>query len=58
MRSEREPASSEAMELSFLELERAKVDDEIAAAETNGAPPVDLQRRRAELTERIARTQS
>ena len=59
MRSEREPASAEAMELSFLELERAKVDDEIAAAGANGAPPpVDLQRRRAELTERIARTQS
>jgi DNA primase len=59
LRAEEEPASAEAMELSFLELERAKVDDEIAAAETNGGPPpVDLQRRRAELTERIARTQS
>ncbi len=47
------------MELSFLELERARVDDEIAAAEANGgAPPVELQRRRAELTERIARAQS
>ena len=47
------------MELSFLELERAKVDDEIAAAATNGGPPpVELQRRRAELTERIARAQS
>ena len=41
------------MELSFLELERAEIDDEIAAAETNGGPPpVELQRRRAELTER------
>ena len=58
MRAEREPASAEAMELSLLELERAKVDDEIAAAEANGAPPVELQRRRAELTERIARAQS
>ena len=48
------------MELSLLELEVAKLDDEIAAAATNGggAPPVDLQRRRAELTERIARAQS
>ena len=47
------------MELSFLELERAKIDDEIAAAEANGGPPpVELQRRRAELTERIARAQS
>ncbi|MDX6582984.1 MAG: primase [Solirubrobacterales bacterium] len=59
LRADEEPASAEAMELSFLELERAKVDDEIAAADANGAPPpVDLQRRRAELTERIARTQS
>ncbi|MGH2955159.1 MAG: DNA primase [Solirubrobacterales bacterium] len=56
MRAEREPASREAMELNFLELERALLDDQIAAAETNGGePPVDLQRRRAELTERIAR---
>jgi DNA primase len=59
MQSEREPASTEAMELSFLELERARIDDQIAAAETNGgAPPVELQRERARLTERIARTQS
>ena len=60
MRAEEEPASAEAMELSLLELEVAKLDDEIAAAATNGggAPPVDLQRRRAELTERIARAQS
>ena len=59
LRADEEPASAEAMELSFLELERARIDDEIAAAETNGGPPpVELQRRRAELTERIARTQS
>ena len=59
MQAEREPASSEAMELSFLELERAKIDDEIAAAEANGGPPpVEMQRRRAELTELIARAQS
>ena len=58
MQAEREPASAEAMELSFLELERARVDDQIAAAEANGGPPpVELQRRRAELTERIARAQ-
>ncbi|MGH2951764.1 MAG: DNA primase [Solirubrobacterales bacterium] len=56
MHAEREPASGKAMELNFLELERALLDDQIAAAETNGGePPVDLQRRRAELTERIAR---
>jgi DNA primase len=59
MRADEEPASPEAMELSFLELERARLDDEIAATQTNGgAPPVELQRRRAELTERIARAQS
>ncbi len=58
MQAEREPASAEAMELSFLELERARVDDQIAAAEANGGPPpVELQRRRAELTELIARAQ-
>ena len=59
MESEREPASGEAMELNFLELERALVEDRIAAAEANGGePPVELQRRRAELTERIARAHS
>jgi DNA primase len=59
MYSEREPASVEAMELNFLELEKARVDDQIAAAEANGGePPVELQRRRAELSERIARAHS
>lgn len=56
MESEREPASAEAMELSALELERGMVEDAIARAESNGGePPVELQRRRAELAERIAR---
>jgi DNA primase len=56
MLSEREPASREAMELNYLELERALLDDRIAAAERNGGePPVELQRRRADVTERIAR---
>ena len=55
MRAEEEPASGSAMELNFLELERAKVDDKIAVAES---PPVELQRERARLTERIARAQS
>jgi DNA primase len=55
MRSEREPASADAMELSFLELELARIDDRIAAAAANGGePPVELQRQRGELTERIA----
>ena len=60
MQAEREPASAEAMELSFLELERARLDDEIAAAEANGGPPAGRApaQRRAELTERIARAQS
>jgi DNA primase len=59
MYSEREPASPEAMELNFLELEKGRLDDQIAAAEANGGePPVELQRRRAELTERIARAHS
>ena len=56
MRAEREPAGREAMELSLLELDLGQVDDEIASAETDGGdPPVELQKRRAELTERIAR---
>jgi hypothetical protein len=55
MLAEREPASREAMELNFLELERALVDDRIAAARAGGEElPVDLQRRRGELAERIA----
>jgi DNA primase len=59
MLSEREPASPEAMELNFLWLELAQVDDRLADARGSaGAPPVELQRRRAELTERIARTSS
>ncbi len=56
MQAEREPASVEAIELSFLELEQARIEHQIAAAHGDGAePPVELQRRRAELTERIAR---
>ncbi|MGH3452298.1 MAG: hypothetical protein ACRDQW_16660, partial [Haloechinothrix sp.] len=51
----REPASRDAMELNFLQLEQAMVEDEIVAAQRNGGdPPVALQRRRAELGERIA----
>ncbi len=59
MRAEREPATPEAMELSRLELDLARVDDQIQAAEGNGGePPVELQRHRAELTDRIARAHS
>ena len=59
MGSEREPASRDAMELNFLSLERAMVDGEIdRAAAGGGDPPVELQRRRAELSERIANFES
>jgi DNA primase len=55
MRSDREPASPEAMEWNYLWLERALVEDRIAAAQQSGGePPVDLHRRRGELAERIA----
>jgi len=56
MLSEREPASREAIELNFLELERGLVERQIAAAQPNGgAALVELQKRRAQLAERIAR---
>jgi hypothetical protein len=59
VRAQREPASPEAMELNFLLLEKAAVEREIAAAEANGGePPVELQKRRAELSERIAHHQN
>jgi DNA primase len=58
MRAERDPASPEAMDLSLLELEVSRLDAELAAAAASAAsPPVDLQRRRAELKDRIARAQ-
>jgi DNA primase len=59
MQAEREPASAEAMELSLLELDLSRLDSKLAAAAAAAeAPPVELQRERAELTERIARAQS
>ena len=55
MDSEREPGSRGAMELNFLWLERAMVESELAAATANGGdPPVELQKRHAELSEQIA----
>jgi DNA primase len=55
-RAEREPAGHDAIEMNFLQLELARLDDEIKAASRNGGSHlVDLQRRRAELAERIAR---
>ena len=59
MASAREPASRDAMELNFLQLEQAMVEDELAAAQRGGGdPPVELQRRRNELAERIAHWES
>jgi DNA primase len=55
-RSEREPASHEAMDMNFQQLELAKLEHEIESASRDGGTVlVDLQRRRGELTERIAR---
>jgi hypothetical protein len=55
VRSDREPASRDAMELNFLWLEQAMLEDQIAAAQRNGGdPPVELQRRRADVAQRIA----
>jgi DNA primase len=57
MRAEREPSSREAIEVNYLELERDHLDRRIAELESaKGAPPVELQKQRAELNERIARS--
>jgi DNA primase len=46
----------EAMEINFLELERHALEDQLRAAREAGHDaPVELQRRRAEINERIAR---
>ncbi|UJA20252.1 DNA primase [Thermoleophilia bacterium SCSIO 60948] len=51
-----EPASPEAIEVNFLQLEQAMLERKIAAAERGGGdPPVTLHRQRAELAERIIR---
>ena len=52
--AESEPASADALELNFLELEQGLVEDQIEAASHAEDPPVALHRRRAELAERIA----
>lgn len=54
MRAESEPASTDALELNFLELEQGLIEDQIAAASGGEDPPVALHRQRAELAERIA----
>ncbi|HEX2127856.1 MAG TPA: DNA primase, partial [Solirubrobacterales bacterium] len=56
MQSEREPAGREAIELNYLELERGLLERQIAAAQPNGGKGlVELQKKRAQLAERIAR---
>jgi DNA primase len=51
----REPGGRDAMELNYLQLEQSVVESQIEAARKNGGdPPVELQRRRADLAERIA----
>ena len=43
------------MELNLLQLEQAMIEGRIRVAQQGGGdPPVDLQRRRADLAERIA----
>jgi DNA primase len=55
MRAEREPGGRQAIELNFLQLEQGLIEGRIRAAQKGGGdPPVELQRRRAELAERIA----
>jgi DNA primase len=59
VRAQREPASPEAMELNFLLLEKSAVERQIASAEANGGdPPIELQKRRAKLSEEIAHHQN
>ena len=53
--AEREPGGRDAMELNFLQLQKAALEARIdVARRAGGDPPVELQRRRAELAERIA----
>jgi DNA primase len=54
-RADREPGGRDAMELNFLQLEKAVIEGQIEAVrKQRGDAPVELQRRRAELAERIA----
>jgi hypothetical protein len=53
--AEREPGGRDAMELNFVQLQKAALEARIdVARRAGGDPPVELQRRRAELAERIA----
>jgi DNA primase len=54
MTAEREPATRAAMENNFLELDLRRIEDQIDAALREGGDlPVDLQRERAALAERV-----
>ena len=58
-RADREPGGREAMELNFLQLEKAVIEARIEAVRRDGGdPPVELQRQRAELADRIAHAES
>lgn len=58
LRADEEPASREAMELSFDELDVARIEDQIADPSIEDAARVVLQRERAVRKDRIARAQS
>ena len=55
MRSEREPTSRAAIEINALELERGRVERRIAAMSAGDTALVELQRERANISEKIAR---
>jgi len=57
MTAEREPASGEAMEINFLQLEKRRLEDEIAAANEKGdhERSAELHRQKAAVGERIER---
>ena len=59
LRAQEEPATPHAMELNFLYLEQAAVERRLGESPENGSdPPVELQKRRADLVERIAHAQA
>ena len=55
MRSEREPTSRASLEINALELERGRVERRIAAMSADDKALVELQRERANISEKIAR---
>ncbi len=55
--SRTEPASVEAMELNFLQLEQRRLEAQIGAAGEDFQRRAELSRERAELVQRIAEAQ-